>query len=268
MILTELATATATAAPSTSTRTASAPWFAAWFDSPHYHTLYAHRSDTEAAAFIDALIDRLQPGDDASILDLGCGAGRHARYLASKGFGVTGLDLSAASIHRAQRFERPGLRFLRHDMRVPFGQQAFDYVFNMFTSFGYFADAAEHQLVVRNIANALQPGGRLVLDYLNVHHAEARLTPAEIKQIDGVTYRVTRWSDSTHFYKRIQIDAAADAAAGEHVERVAKLTYADFDDMFTRCGLSIEAVYGDYALQPYDVRTSPRLILVARRIGG
>jgi len=254
----------------TSTRTASTPWFAAWFDSPHYHTLYAHRSDTEAAAFIDALIDRLQPGDDASILDLGCGAGRHARYLASKGFDVTGLDLSAASIRRAQRFERPGLRFRRHDMRVPFGRQAFDYVFNMFTSFGYFADAAEHQRVVRNIANALQPGGRLVLDYLNVPHAEARLTPSEIKPIDGVTYRVTRWSDSTHFYKRIQIDTAdaadTDAGAGEHVERVAKFTYADFDDMFARSGLSIEAVYGDYALQLYDVQTSPRLILVARRI--
>src|SRR5215470_3978830 len=89
-------------------------WFANWFDSPHYHQLYAHRSDAEAAGFIDALIDRLTPEEHASILDLGCGAGRHAKYLASKGFCVTGLDLSAASIRAARRSERPGLRFQRH----------------------------------------------------------------------------------------------------------------------------------------------------------
>jgi SAM-dependent methyltransferase len=233
-------------------------WFASWFDSHYYHRLYAHRSDAEAAGFIDALVDRLQPEEHASILDLGCGAGRHAKYLASKGFCVTGLDLAASSIRTAQRWEFPGLRFLRHDMRLPFGRQAFDYIFNMFTSFGYFDDAAEHQGVVRNIANALRPGGFLVLDYLNVRHAEARLVPEEITEIDGVVYRVTRWSDATHFYKRIEVDDV------EHVERVAKFTRGDFAAMFARAGLTIEAVYGDYALRPFDADSSPRLILMAR----
>lgn len=34
-------------------------WFAAWFDSEHYHKLYAHRSDAEAARFIDARFLRI-----------------------------------------------------------------------------------------------------------------------------------------------------------------------------------------------------------------
>jgi SAM-dependent methyltransferase len=245
-------------AASTPSQTSQSQWFASWFDSHYYHRLYAHRSDAEAAGFIDALVDRLQPYEHDSILDLGCGAGRHAKYLASKGFCVSGLDLAASSIRTAQRWERPGLRFLRHDMRLPFGRRAFDYVFNMFTSFGYFDSAAEHQQVVRNIANALRPGGRLVLDYLNVRHAEARLVPAEITEIDGVVYRVTRWSDATHFYKRIEVDGL------EHVERVAKFTRGDFTELFARAGLTIEAVYGDYALRPYDADSSPRLILMAR----
>jgi SAM-dependent methyltransferase len=239
-------------------------WFANWFDSKHYHQLYAHRSDAEAAGFIDVLIDRLEPEEHASILDLGCGAGRHAKYLASKGYCVTGLDLSAASIRAARRSERPGLRFLRHDMRMPFGRAAFDYVFNMFTSFGYFEDADEHRSVVFNIATALRRGGRLVLDYLNVPYAEAHLTPAEVKEVDGVTYRITRWSDAFAFYKRIRIDEAPTGFV-EHVERVAKFTLADFLAMFAHAGLTLEAVYGDYALQRYDARTSPRLILIARR---
>jgi SAM-dependent methyltransferase len=236
-------------------------WFASWFDSHYYHTLYAHRSDAEAAGFIDALVDHLQPDEHASVLDLGCGAGRHAKYLASKGFCVTGLDLAESSIRTAQQWERTGLRFHRHDMREPFGRRAFDYVFNMFTSFGYFDDVAEHLRVLQNITNALRPGGLLVLDYLNVRHAESRQVPSESKEIGDVTYRVTRWHDATHFYKRIQVDHVEHV---EHVERVAKFTRDDFAKMFARVGMSIEAVYGDYALRPYDAESSPRLILMAR----
>src|SRR6476659_2517990 len=78
-------------------------WFASWFDSVHYHKLYAHRDDTEAARFLDALIGRLRPHRDARVLDLGCGAGRHSKHLASKGLRVLGMDLAAGSVNEAKK---------------------------------------------------------------------------------------------------------------------------------------------------------------------
>ena len=59
----------------TSTRHAAREpeWFATWFDSPHYHRLYAHRDEREAAGLIDRLIEQLRPEEGASALDLGCG---------------------------------------------------------------------------------------------------------------------------------------------------------------------------------------------------
>jgi SAM-dependent methyltransferase len=253
----------------TATATIDAPprrpeWFASWFDSFHYHKLYAHRDDTEAARFLDALVGHLEPRANARVLDLGCGAGRHSRHLASKGLRVTGLDLAAGSIAEARKSERARLRFLQHDMRVPFGRDIFDYVFSFFTSFGYFEDASEHITVVRNMARSLQRGGRLVLDYLNVRYAEAGLTPEEVKEIDGVIYRLTRWTDARHFFKRIVIEDGAGAPL-EYVERVAKFTLQDFERMFAPCGLSIEEVHGDYRLHTYDPFASPRMILVARK---
>jgi len=240
-------------------------WFSSWFDSPHYHRLYAHRNDAEAARFADALVGRLRPPARSRVLDLGCGAGRHARHLASKGFDTTGLDLSAVSIAEAKKFERQRLRFSRHDMRVPFGSRTFDYVFNFFTSFGYFDDARDHEAVARNMAAALQDGGRLVVDYLNVRYADAHLTPHEETTIDGVAYRISRSVDGGFFVKRIVVDDGEAGGPAQHVERVARFTLPDFDGLFASHGLTIEEVYGDYSLGTYDAHSSPRLIMVARK---
>jgi SAM-dependent methyltransferase len=255
-------------AVATQTTTEQREWFDSWFDSVHYQRLYAHRDEREAARLIDVLIDRLRPVNGSAILDLGCGSGRHARHLASRGFNVTGLDLSPASIEQAKRNEHDRLRFVRGDMRQPFGTGAFDHVFNLFTSFGYFEDPADHLLVIRNIAQSLRPGGKLVLDYLNVRHAESQLTPHETVERRDVRYRISRWAEAAHIRKRIVIEQAGSKEHIEHVERVAKLSLLDFRMMFALYGMTIEAVYGDYRLGAFALGTSPRLILVATKKEG
>ena len=240
-------------------------WFESWFDTPYYHALYRRHDDGEAARFVAALVERLGPPRGARMLDLGCGAGRHARQLAALGFRVTGIDLSANSLREAKRFEGPMLRFQRRDMREPFGAGEYDYLFSFFTSFGYFDGAAENLRVVANMANALRPGGRLVLDYLNVRPAQENLVPVETRIVDGVRYRLTRWTDVESFHKRIVVHDPALSAPLEHVERVAKLGLEDFRSLFARNGLGVVDVWGDYALSAYDAARSPRLIVLAEK---
>jgi SAM-dependent methyltransferase len=243
-------------------------WFASWFDSEHYHKLYAHRDDHEAAEFITRLITCLQPAGGSSILDLGCGSGRHSRYLASMGFDITGLDLSAESIRRAKQSERLNLHFTRQDMRQPFGTDAFHYVFNLFTSFGYFEDPSQDIAVIQNVAKSLKGGGHLVLDYMNVVHVQSRLKAEEAIERDGVIYRLSRWADANYIFKRIAImddERKTEATRLEYTERVAKLTLADFRSMFDLCGLAIEAIFGDYRLSPFSPQASPRLIIIAQK---
>jgi len=253
---------TATIFPSS--RDSHQAWFKHWFDSSFYHQLYANRDEKEAAAFIDELVNELQPAEHSTMLDLGCGSGRHSKYLASKGFNVTGIDLAASSIRQAKKWEADKLHFYRHDMRVPFGKGAFDYVFNFFTSFGYFDNSSEDHKVVHNIYSALKPGGVLVMDYINSTYSEKKLVPAEQKEIDGIVYNITRWTNDTHFFKKIRIENLGNPV--EHVERVKKFSVADFKNLFHYNGLHLEKVYGDYYLNEYDTQTSPRLILKAKKI--
>ena len=142
-------------ATATVSATSQQEWFASWFDSEHYHRLYANRDQREASAFVDRLIQRLAPAPGAAMLDLGCGSGRHSQSLAAHGFQVTGIDLSAVSLARARQLAGDSVRFIEQDMRVPFGARAFDYVFSLFTSFGYFEDRRDHVTVIRNIARSL-----------------------------------------------------------------------------------------------------------------
>lgn len=239
------------------------PWFHTWFDTPFYHRLYGNRDDAEATRFIDVLIGKLRMPRGSRILDLGCGSGRHSICLASRGYTVTGLDLSAHSILLAKRSEKPGLQFRRHDMLLPFGHNAYDYLFNFFTSFGYFPTDSEHKTVVTNMSDALKPGGVLLLDYLNPRVTEKALVPVEEKEIEGVVYRIRRWTDSRFFYKRISLLPSLLQPPLEYVEQVARFEREDFEDLFAHSGLRLTAVYGDYRLSPYDRELSPRMILQA-----
>ena len=76
-------------------------WFENWFDTTWYHTLYSDRDYTEASRFIENLIGFLKPTENATILDLACGKGRHAKHINRLGYRVWGVDLSSSSIESA-----------------------------------------------------------------------------------------------------------------------------------------------------------------------
>ena len=241
-------------------------WFKNWFDTEFYHKLYAHRNDKEAEEIVSEIIQELQPQRGASMLDLGCGNGRHAKYLAAQGFNVTGLDLAFSSIRHARKWETETLRFYRHDMREPFGDSCFDYVFNFFTSFGYFS-AEENDRVIQNMVNSVRGNGFVMIDYMNVTHSVNGLIPEEEKEIDGIVYSIKRWTDENYIYKRIEIDNVQADGPFIYTEKVMKLNEKDFHEMFEKNGLKPIKVYGDYKLNEYQVETSPRLILLAQKTG-
>lgn len=243
-------------------------WYKAWFDSAYYHKLYFERNDEEAGKFLDNLGTHLQPAPESRMLDAACGRGRHARLLAEKGFDVTGVDLSFSSVQFANQFAIDRLQFYQHDLRLPCWINYFNYVFNFFTSFGYFATKREHDDAVRTMAQSLQPGGVLLLDYLNVHYVEDHLVPNEVKLVEGTTYQINRWHDAAHFYKKIVIEDAALDNHLEFTERVAKFSLADFTEMLARQQVQVVDVLGDYNLAAYDVKATPRLIVVGKKSSG
>jgi SAM-dependent methyltransferase len=99
---------------------------------------------------------------DTTILDVPCGLGRLARVLDSRGYGVTGVDLSEESLAHARSVDS-GIRWECRDMRDLPWRAAFDGAYCFGNSFGYLDDAGNEEFL-RSVASTLKPGGRFVLE--------------------------------------------------------------------------------------------------------
>lgn len=239
-------------------------WFRDWFDSPYYHLLYKNRDEKEAEGFIDRLLAELNPPKDSAILDLACGKGRYSRYLAQKGYYVTGLDIAKDSIVYAQQFENERLSFFQHDMRLPYRVNYFDFIFNFFTSFGYFESEHDHEKTIINISKGLRPDGQFVLDFFNSKKVIRNLRLNEVKQVEDVVFHIQRIVDEQgYILKNIQF--GANGRLYEFTERVRAFTLQEFRQLFNNAGLKITRTFGDYHLNEFDEMHSDRLILVGRK---
>jgi SAM-dependent methyltransferase len=140
-----------------------------WFD-----TFLRAYWPEQTAREVDFLSRQLPLPAYRDVLDVCCGAGRHALPLAARGHRVTGLDRDERMLSQARRGAAAaaanggGATFVSGDMRelAAAVSGAFDAAICMWQSFGYF-DAATNADVLRQMREALRPGGRLILDLYN-----------------------------------------------------------------------------------------------------
>ena len=239
------------------------PWFKDWFDSPYYHLLYGKRDDKEAGAFIRNLVQFLAPVKGSRMLDLACGKGRHSRILAAMGFDVTGIDLSQNSINEASRYSSETLHFKVHDMRTPFSRNEFDYVFNLFTSFGYFENEDDNIRTLESVRECMTGKGLFIQDYFNANIIPEHFRAQETKMVDGVEFVIRKTIDHKRIVKCINFcDKGVDY---DFREKVSLFNYDDFKAMYRKTGFHILHTFGDYNLGPFDTERSERLIIISER---
>ncbi|NMH26830.1 class I SAM-dependent methyltransferase [Flavobacterium silvaticum] len=234
-------------------------WFASWFNTPYYHILYKDRDYEEAQLFMDNITAYLNLPEDAKILDLACGKGRHSVYLNTLGYDVTGADLSKNSIAEASKLSNDKLHFEVHDMREPF-EQKFDAIFNLFTSFGYFESDDDNAEALRAMRDSLSEYGFAVIDFMNVTKVLQNLVPEETKTVEGIDFQIRRYFEDDHIFKDISFtDGGKDYS---FTEKVKALTLEDFTQMMDEAGIFLLDVFGDYKLHKFHPKESDRLILI------
>jgi SAM-dependent methyltransferase len=234
-------------------------WFASWFDTAYYHILYKDRNYREAQIFMDNLTHYLNLPEEAKILDLACGKGRHSIYLNQLGYNVLGADLSENSIAEASKNINENLSFKVHDMRMPFDEK-FDAIFNLFTSFGYFESDDDNLTTLIAIKESLSEYGFAVIDFMNVNHVIANLVTEEVKTVDDIDFHIKRYVKDNHIFK--EIDFEDNAQKFHFTEKVQALTLQDFEAMMEEAGIFLLDIFGDYKLKKFHKTESERLIMI------
>ena len=240
-------------------------WYANWFNSHYYHILYNNRDEKEAEFFIDNLIKRLNLVTPSKLIDIACGKGRHATYFNTKGFDVTGVDLSQNSIEHAirQSIKKKNLSFKVHDMRELYKANHFDVATNLFTSFGYFEDETDEQKAINSISQSLKANGLLIIDFMNVNKVVDNLVVKEQKIIQRITFNIKRKVEDHYIIKDIEI--LDSNKKYEFQEKVKALNLDRFTTFVNEAGLKIIDIFGNYSLDRFDTKKSNRLILICKK---
>jgi SAM-dependent methyltransferase len=131
------------------------------------------REPSELEGTIAFLLRELRVGPGARLFDQCCGIGSLALPLAARGLDVEGVDLCAPYVGRARgAAEAAGLagrcRFEAADAREYAPAAPCDGAFNWWTGLGHVGADEGDLAVVRRAFEALRPGGRFALDYMNV----------------------------------------------------------------------------------------------------
>jgi SAM-dependent methyltransferase len=177
----------------------------------HYAADIEMRLD-EAAEETEDLLDLLEDDHDLdpdSALDVACGCGRHAVPLAEQDLDVDGVDISPEFVERAgDRADADGVAdrtlFVEGDMRdlgdAPLREE-YDLVTCFFTSFGYFEDETNRE-VLAEMADHVAPGGAVVLQLANKDRLLANFNTSSAFEHGG--YLVTEQREFDVTYSRVE----------------------------------------------------------------
>lgn len=137
--------------------------------SRYYNLLYQDKDYAGEAAYVNSLIRKHLPGA-ASILDLGCGTGRHCFRLAEGGYEVTGVDMSqemlavASSQISANNPQAPLPDFYQGDIRSIRLNRSFDVVISLFHVMSYQTENQDLAATFDTVRAHLKPGGIFIFD--------------------------------------------------------------------------------------------------------
>lgn len=233
------------------------PYFAAVGDRLGRNYLrYAYTKGTDQE--VTFLLELLEVPAGGRVLDVGCGAGRHAVAFAKAGVSVTGVDVSERLLQVAAEAARDAgvvASFFEVDARqMPF-EDEFDAVVSICQG-GFGLMGADDSVVLKRMAEAVKPSGRVVVTaFSGLYEAMLQRPEADFDVDSGIVHEKTtiRTEDGS--------DEEVDLWTSVYTPRELRL-------MAIGVGLIPEEVYsvdpGDFARRPPDLEHA-EFLLTARR---
>lgn len=163
----------------------------------YYDLLYSDKDYFGEAAYVDSLI-KANFSDAESLLDMGCGTGRHAEILCDKGYRVHGIDMSeemlaVAESRRAAKEKR--LSFSSSAIADLHLDKKFDAVVSLFHVMSYQNSNEELIKALKAAKEHLNEGGVFIFDFWYGPAVLTDLPTTRVKRLENTEIKVTRFAE-------------------------------------------------------------------------
>jgi len=128
----------------------------------YYDLIYRSKDYKKESDRIRELIKRYKKSRGKELLDVGCGTGRHLKYL-KKYFSCTGLDKNKEMISIAKKNVK-GVKFKIGDMMNFSLKKKFDVILCLFSTIGYVKSYTNLKKTLNNFSKHLKEGGVLIIE--------------------------------------------------------------------------------------------------------
>jgi len=245
-------------------------WTEKFFGKYYLQTHLPVLTETKTIEETDFIMEALKLDKGAAILDLPCGHGRHAIKLAQRGYNVTGMDIQAdfITLAKEEAGEQENLSFLSGDMRKISYDNEFDAVINLFTSFGYFSEQENFDLL-RSMSKSLKKGGKLLIDTVNREWAMNNTGTVNqawlVYPPDNIAFLA---NNSFNVYTGRMISDQVIVDNGERYEQMQDIrlyTYTEIKTLLSFCGMEISASYGNVYQDEYSAASSNMIIIAEKK---
>jgi SAM-dependent methyltransferase len=232
-----------------------------------YQILFPEESFKQASEQVDDLVSLLKPEPYSRVLDLCCGVGRHSLELARRGFKVTGVDLTERYLNEAKKKakeRRLKIDFVHEDMRKFVRPDSFDFVINMFTSFGYFEKLEDDKKVAKNIYKSLKKGCNFLIDMTGKEILSRIFRERDWYEIEDTLVLEERklkehWSGIETRWIMFKDDKRKEVKFSLRLYSAVELI-----NLLKECGFSGVEIYGDLKGASYNNRAK-RLVAIAKK---
>jgi ubiquinone/menaquinone biosynthesis C-methylase UbiE len=241
-------------------------WYKHWFNSKEYLNVYKHRDEKEAEELVKLVFDNISLSKNSHILDLAAGFGRHAILFAKLGYNVTAVDLSENLLSIAKenaKSEGIHINFVHSDIRNFNPDSQYDLIVNLFTSLGYFEEDEENYYILRKVFDILSAGGFFVLDYFNKNFVVKNIVAKTVEEIDDGVITQHRFIEGERIVKEITIDKAG--KVNKFYESVRMFSSNELIIMIQKLGFKNLRTFGDLSGNPFELESSPRIIIIVNK---
>jgi len=243
-------------------------WYDEFFKEDYLKVYLPFLTEERTKADVDFIAEVLNLPPRSKILDLACGFGRHTIPLAKMGYDMTGLDYTEKFIQMAEekaKKENLQIEFLVGDMRkIPF-ENHFAGVISYFTSFGFFSDEENFE-VLKGVSKALKKEGKFLLEIMNRDILVKNFQSKDWHRTeDGTLVLEERnWDLKTGKIKNYTTILDKKGERKRWFE-VRLYTLEELNYLLEKVGLKIIETYGRKDKTPYSV-DSPRMIILSQKI--